>query len=49
MKELNVEEIIKKFVDRFGVTPEEEMGEDWQDHLEEYYKNANDEDERIDQ
>ena len=38
----------EQFIERFGVDPVDEIGEDWEECVEEYIKNANDEDEYID-
>ncbi len=52
--ELNKEEITslkddrQKFIDRFGEDPVDVLGDDWENYIEDYIKNANDEDERID-
>lgn len=38
----------EEFIERFGEDPVDVIGEDWEDYLEEYIKNAEDEDEYID-
>jgi hypothetical protein len=38
----------QRFINRFGEDPVDVMGQDWEDHIEEYIDNANKEDERID-
>lgn len=38
----------EEFIKRFGEDPIDVLGEDWEDYVEEYIDNANNEDERID-